>query len=207
MLHSTETGLLGFGQVSHLDLKLTWCVTYFVGATACVELQKFEDAAKWCDEGLAVSFYTFLTLISCYFFDSMPKFRIRRPSLWALWHHRSPWSLWEGLHFELFGTTGALGACEKAFITSPLAPQELLEPVRRPSLWAFWYHCVFAHRKIIEALSNRSHEEVCKWFGADNDQIVENLLLLNSKNNFSLPLPPSFFILVVFMRGLPDFTN
>ena len=100
---------------------------------------------------------------------------VRRPSLWALWHHRSSWSLWEGLHYDPFGTTGALRACEKAFIMSPLAPQELLEPVRSPSLWAFWYHCVFAHRKIIEALSNRSHKEVCKWFGADNDQIVENL--------------------------------
>ena len=65
---------------------------------------------------------------------------VRRPSLWALWHHRSSWSLWEGLHFKLFGTTGALEACEKAFITSPLAPQELLEPVRRPSLWALWHH-------------------------------------------------------------------
>ena len=65
---------------------------------------------------------------------------VGRPSLWALWHHRSSWSLWEGLHFELFGTTGAHEACEKAFITSPLAPQELLEPVRRPSLWALWHH-------------------------------------------------------------------
>ena len=83
---------------------------------------------------------------------------VRRPSLWALWHHRSSWSLWEGLHFEPFGITGALGAFEKAFILSPLEPQELLEPVRRPfimsplvpqkllepvrrpSLWALWHH-------------------------------------------------------------------
>ena len=65
---------------------------------------------------------------------------VRRPSLWALWHHRSSWSLWEGLHFEPFGITGALGAFEKAFILSPLEPQELLEPVRRPSSWALWYH-------------------------------------------------------------------
>ena len=65
---------------------------------------------------------------------------VRRPSLWALWHHRSPWSLWEGLHYEPFGTTEALGACEKAFILSPLASQELLEPLRRPSFWALWNH-------------------------------------------------------------------
>ena len=65
---------------------------------------------------------------------------VRRPSLWALWHHRSSWSLWVGLHYEPFGTTGALRACEEAFIMSPLAPQKLLEPVRRPSLWALWHH-------------------------------------------------------------------
>ena len=94
---------------------------------------------------------------------------VRRPLFWALWHHRSSWSLWEGLHYEPFATTGALGACEKAFTMSPLAPQELLEPVRRPSLWALWHHCVFAHRKIIEALSNTSYKEVCKWSSADND--------------------------------------
>ena len=27
-----------------------------LGASACVELQKYDDAVRWCDDGLAVSF-------------------------------------------------------------------------------------------------------------------------------------------------------
>ena len=30
---------------------------YSVGASACVELQRYDEALKWCDEGLAVSLH------------------------------------------------------------------------------------------------------------------------------------------------------
>ena len=29
----------------------------FVGASACVKLQRYEEAIAWCDKGLAVSFH------------------------------------------------------------------------------------------------------------------------------------------------------
>ncbi|RMX57998.1 hypothetical protein pdam_00017228 [Pocillopora damicornis] len=35
-------------------LEPTYMKALIRGATACVELQKFEDAVKWCDEGLAI---------------------------------------------------------------------------------------------------------------------------------------------------------
>jgi len=28
---------------------------FSIGASACVELQKYDDAVQWCDDGLAVS--------------------------------------------------------------------------------------------------------------------------------------------------------
>ena len=28
---------------------------YSVGASACVEVQRYDEALKWCDDGLAVS--------------------------------------------------------------------------------------------------------------------------------------------------------
>ena len=31
--------------------------TYALGASACVELQKYDDAVRWCDEGLVVSLH------------------------------------------------------------------------------------------------------------------------------------------------------
>lgn len=33
----------------------TWVFLYTEGASACVELQKYDDAVRWCDDGLAVS--------------------------------------------------------------------------------------------------------------------------------------------------------
>ena len=32
------------------------CVNFLVGAIACLKLKKFEEAVKWCDQGLSVSF-------------------------------------------------------------------------------------------------------------------------------------------------------
>ena len=32
-------------------------VNFLLGAIACLKLKKFEEAVKWCDQGLSVSFY------------------------------------------------------------------------------------------------------------------------------------------------------
>ena len=37
--------------------------TYMLGASACVELQKYEDAVRWCDDGLAVSLHCEVFLV------------------------------------------------------------------------------------------------------------------------------------------------
>ena len=33
---------------------------FFLGASACVELNLFEEAITWCDQGIAVSFASFI---------------------------------------------------------------------------------------------------------------------------------------------------
>jgi len=39
----------------------------FKGASACEQLQRYEDAISWCEKGLAVSFihYAFMFSTSC----------------------------------------------------------------------------------------------------------------------------------------------
>ena len=32
-------------------------IFFLLGAIACLKLKKFEEAVKWCDQGLSVSFY------------------------------------------------------------------------------------------------------------------------------------------------------
>ena len=38
------------------DAELTLVYLIILGASACVELNQFEEAVTWCDKGLAVSF-------------------------------------------------------------------------------------------------------------------------------------------------------
>ncbi|CAH3031978.1 unnamed protein product [Porites evermanni] len=37
-------------------LKAFLCLFFFTGASACVQLKKFNEAISWCDKGLAASF-------------------------------------------------------------------------------------------------------------------------------------------------------
>ena len=39
--------------------KINGCVYLhvYIGASACMELQKYDDAVRWCDDGLAVSLH------------------------------------------------------------------------------------------------------------------------------------------------------
>lgn len=44
-------------------MKLIAFLFVYVGASACVELQKYDDAVRWCDEGLAVSLQSVLNIL------------------------------------------------------------------------------------------------------------------------------------------------
>ena len=40
-----------------------------IGASACVELQKYNDAIRWCDDGLAVSLHCEVFIVIRMFSD------------------------------------------------------------------------------------------------------------------------------------------
>ena len=53
----------------------------FTGASACIQLQKFNEANTWCDKGLAVSFtgINILTLITIEFVCLFVSFFLEAP--------------------------------------------------------------------------------------------------------------------------------
>ena len=82
-------------------------VNFLLGAIACLKLKKFEEAVKWCDQGLSVSFYMnlpsrprthFSWLYLCVLFTSLETF-LHYNCRESLWHPRS-FFWW--LHYSLY---------------------------------------------------------------------------------------------------------
>ena len=44
----------------------------FTGASACIQLKKFDEASAWCDKGLAVSFRALNCLFGCFLGEEAP---------------------------------------------------------------------------------------------------------------------------------------
>ena len=85
------------------------CVNFPLGAIACLKLKKFEEAVKWCDQGLSVSFYMnlpsrswthFSWLYLCVLFTSLEIF-LHYNCKESLWHPRS-FFWW--LHYSLYNS-------------------------------------------------------------------------------------------------------
>ena len=45
----------------------------FTGASACIQLKKFDEASAWCDKGLAVSFTALNLFVWLVFLGGSPK--------------------------------------------------------------------------------------------------------------------------------------
>ena len=82
---------------------------FLLGAIACLKLKKFEEAVKWCDQGLSVSFYMnlpsrswthFSWLYLCVLFTSLEIF-LPYNCKESLWHPRS-FFWW--LHYSLYNS-------------------------------------------------------------------------------------------------------
>lgn len=58
-VHTIKHSLASFKDVNKLEFSCISQFHVYVGATTCEKLKKFDEAKKWCEQGLSVSFIAF----------------------------------------------------------------------------------------------------------------------------------------------------